>query len=552
MKLDQGLKNKLEELNAALMQGEEWRLGLILQDCVLEDVLSEQSIAYARSMDKKPLVLLLCSLAVSNDIEPMQAQLWMDAYQSIVRQALTPALRQRSRHQILRTTVAALADPAHPRAGVFKNVRGSRQEWRHALELAIDCRDWTLALNIAEAAQHNKVPSDHWAVFAQSLSHRHDMFVDATAMPKPGINYDILSKLYGMCRVGTQGAKEFDIQIPLRQLQASALEIAGDYQGAIDTLQYTTAEQLPANFQQDLARCLCKQGHLAASIETLDRVLAGMSTPSYTQLLDQPVIEGFDVHDEDKAFDVNKASRTLSDLTQVLKRQGLKCFLVSGTLLGYAREGQLLSHDKDIDVGILGWEHQFDLASALTEDGLFIISSRFLKGKNTVCMPIRHRLTGYCIDVFLYHPEGNSLVTGVDFFFGYRQTFQFSSFELAPVEFLGVEMYVPADVDLNLSENFGDWRRPDPDYISHLESPSTMGKGELPYMLTARLTALNAINKHKPGKLRKVVDLMKTFQDRPHTMDEALCQQLLELADRMEGIFNPDFAVLEDMEFSHA
>ena len=43
--------------------------------------------------------------------------------------------------------------------------------------------------------------------------------------------------------------------------------------------------------------------------------------------------------------------------------------MVSGTLLGYARTGSVLSHDKDMDVGLFGWEEQFEIVQRILDSG---------------------------------------------------------------------------------------------------------------------------------------------------------------------------------------
>ena len=78
----------------------------------------------------------------------------------------------------------------------------------------------------------------------------------------------------------------------------------------------------------------------------------------------------------------------------------------------------------------------------------------------------------------------------------------------------------------NLEENFGDWRVPDPSYISHLESPSTSNKGALPFMLTARLTAIGAMVQKKDIKLRKILKLMREYQSHPSAMPMELIESL--------------------------
>jgi hypothetical protein len=122
------------------------------------------------------------------------------------------------------------------------------------------------------------------------------------------------------------------------------------------------------------------------------------------------------------------------------------------------------------------------------------------------------------IDVFVYHPQGKHLVTGVDFFFGYRQTFAFTPFDLQEIEFLGVKMQAPANAELNLTENYGNWRVPDASYLSHLESPSTMDKGNLAYMITARMSMLSACLKKQNLKIEKILSLMRVHQTMPGAM----------------------------------
>src|SRR5262249_38317701 len=50
---------------------------------------------------------------------------------------------------------------------------------------------------------------------------------------------------------------------------------------------------------------------------------------------------------------VKDGSLALSQLKEELDKLGVEFFLVSGTFLGCEREGSLLGHDKDIDVGVM-------------------------------------------------------------------------------------------------------------------------------------------------------------------------------------------------------
>ena len=66
-----------------------------------------------------------------------------------------------------------------------------------------------------------------------------------------------------------------------------------------------------------------------------------------------------------------------------------------------------------------------------------------------------------------------------------------------------------------------------------------MNKGGLEHLLTARLTALGAIIQRKPKKLRKVVEILKLYTDRPCAMHEPLLQSLLSIATNFDGTQAP-------------
>jgi len=179
-------------------------------------------------------------------------------------------------------------------------------------------------------------------------------------------------------------------------------------------------------------------------------------------------------------------------------------------LLGYARNGSLLSHDKDVDVGVMGWESQFDVAATLLQSKLFRVPLKYLKGKSCYFLPIIHQNTDVNIDIFFYRSQGDKLVTGVNHSFGYLQEFSFSKFDLQKIKFLGTDFYAPENIELNLRENFGNWRIPDKNYISHLESPSTIDVGGQVYMIVARINLLAAMISKDRIKAHRAFNLATT------------------------------------------
>ena len=130
------------------------------------------------------------------------------------------------------------------------------------------------------------------------------------------------------------------------------------------------------------------------------------------------------------------------------------------------------------------------------------------------------------IDIFFYQPDGDKLVTGVNHDFGYMQEFEFSRFDLQKIDFLETGFYAPDDIDKNLAENFGDWRIPDRNYISHLESPSTRKVGGDVYMIVARTSLLSALIAKNFEKAARAFKIAVRHADGPCRLGAELLQQL--------------------------
>ena len=531
MKLTLEMHRALASINTALMKGDQDALENAFEGVNLEQLLSQDTIAVTRALGKKPITLLLCTLAEQNEVETARAQHWLACYQSIVRDKLEKPLEGLSRQNVLRFAVECLISrqPLTPTLLSGKKIKGTPQAWQDALELLLDHKDWTSALELLRHLGKQPAETQIWLQLARSLSRRHPLYVEESGQAQVDVDYQVLARLYGLCADAARRAKVPNVHKALVQLAASALETDGDLDRAIEQLQVLDPAQNTLALQLDLARCYCKQGRAQASIDRLDRAIEILvSSQNASETLSADALEGTRPEGAkvEKSFDVKKASRALSDLTRMANEKGTPVFLVSGTLLGYVREGQLLAHDKDIDVGIVGWENQYNLCMALQETGLFTVSTQHLKGKDTFYIPIKHNDTGMWIDVFVYHPQGSHWVTGVDFFFGYRQTFAFTPFELQEIEFLGVKMQAPANAELNLTENYGNWRVPDASYLSHLESPSTMNKGNLAYMISARMLMLSALLKKQNLKIEKILSLMRVYQDMPAAMSDELIEKI--------------------------
>jgi hypothetical protein len=549
MELSIEMNHALALINNALLKEDDLALEKAFEGVDLIELLSSRTITVVRRLGNAPLVLLLCTLAEHNGVEVSDAKRWLAAYQSIARRQLDPDLVQLSKRHVRRLAVETLISQQSlvSKNLDFDKLKGSSQDWQDALEILIDHKDWHSACTVLQLLGDQLAEKEILGRIAHSLSSRHSLYVEQSGIAQVDVDYRVLATLYQLCANAAKQAKVLDLQQALMHLSASALEIAGDHLAAVRILDSTDKQRDSLDVQLDASRCLCKHGDLLESIARLDRMLELLVQKKESQSNYNPAdlkvntsqLTRPGADDYKETFDLESANKALSDLSAMANAKGSPIFLVSGTLLGCIREGQLLSHDKDIDVGIVGWENQYELCMALQESGLFTVAAQYLKGQDTYYIPICHNATGIWIDIFVYHPQGQHWVTGVDFFFGYRQTFAFTPFALKQVEFLGVNMNIPADAALNLTENYGKWEKPDPSYITHLESPSTMNKGGLAYMLTARLAALSAVSSISTGstltkastyqKLSKVLFLMREHQHFPGGMDEPLLGKLMSL-----------------------
>jgi hypothetical protein len=157
-----------------------------------------------------------------------------------------------------------------------------------------------------------------------------------------------------------------------------------------------------------------------------------------------------------------RAATALLDLRRTLAREGICMFLVSGTLLGCIREGRLLGHDKDIDVGI--WEDvpPDKLHAALRRAGLF----ESIPSRSPHIVRVRH-VNGIPLDIFHHFREPDTCWHG-----GIKMRWHNTPFGLRTVPFLGAEFLIPENHERYLSENYGDWETPKIAFDSAFDTPN--------------------------------------------------------------------------------
>lgn len=150
--------------------------------------------------------------------------------------------------------------------------------------------------------------------------------------------------------------------------------------------------------------------------------------------------------------DLPHALEVLAAGADLLDDLGLRWWLSSGTALGAYRDGELISHDTDLDVGVLG--NADDLKAI---DGGF--SAAGFTSVRVMAYQRAYSLRGVIFDIYLFTRAGDLLVVDTDCG---RMTKPARLVEsLAWVELGGREYPIPNPPDEYLRIRYGQgWRTP--------------------------------------------------------------------------------------------
>jgi len=500
-----------------LQTGDHDTLSRVVGEEFGRDLLGDDALNAARMLRLPATVIFLATLAVENLPKAHRQRAWLGLYQSLLQRQESPFFADLPNRHPFKVFGRALIHGASLDLAALRKCHADIGVWLQVAELCVDQSRFDLLDEVVQELVIRRQDVQDWLRLAKVLINRHPhVSSGAETAPLARCYIRIIGNLNSTLPVVAT------VRSRLSLFAAQAYFTAGEYTAAIEVARLATAPQDQLHACYDTARAHCHNGQLDEAIQYLDRLIPLFCADSFRADLEaRRAMKSQDEEAAQKAFDPEQAAQALVDLQTALSTVGQKAFLVSGTLLGYAREGRILLHDKDVDVGIIGWEGQYDVIAALLDSRQFSLDVRRLRGRQTHHIPVKHLASKVSIDIFVYHPENGKLVTGVESYFGYLQRFAFTPFELKAVRFLDIDFYVPADVELNLAENFGDWRQSDPEYISHLQSPSTVDVGGKVFQIVGRLRALEAIRAGKLEKLRRVVQIMKQHQHREAGMSDA-------------------------------
>ena len=164
------------------------------------------------------------------------------------------------------------------------------------------------------------------------------------------------------------------------------------------------------------------------------------------------------------AENIEPLMHAIEVVLDALRETGIEAFLAYGTLLGAVREGKLLGHDSDADLGYVSrLSHPVDVIRESFRVQRALIGLGF--------RTTRYSALAFKVDV----DEGDGVIRGLDVFGGFlmdgnlhlmgeiREPFEESwIFPLGTTTLEGRTFPAPANPDKVLTATYGPWRTPDP------------------------------------------------------------------------------------------
>jgi fukutin len=137
-------------------------------------------------------------------------------------------------------------------------------------------------------------------------------------------------------------------------------------------------------------------------------------------------------------------------IVDILDEMEIPFFLSSGTCLGYMREGNIIGHDKDIDIGIFIEDYTPTIIDVFNKNGIYLTD--IIGNPNTGYKYVFKTNTSLTVDIVLYYKSDDLYTT-------YNK--YCSPFELEKVIYFDKQVSVPTPTNKYLQEIYGpNWRIP--------------------------------------------------------------------------------------------
>lgn len=505
-------------LQEALRPENQHFLPSIVQDTGLEKILDPELFKAVRYFDRRSLLAFLATLGHANGPHPEHFQRWLAATQFMTQQiALEQAValctgQRPAMARFYRDVLQALINPQQlPVKVQWTDCPCKDEDLRFATDILLDHRAVGWLPMVLHRWRQLDQTDEPWLWMCKTVAERVEYAQNAEKALA-------LASALGMLLQKAKRSHPSLVDL-LAPHQVDLLLRAGLTDDALAIAQSLHARKANMSHDYWLMRSHASRSEFEPAMAHARSLLDGIIDKSIKDTVTptRPVDGSSSASSKKKRrFDVDTASQSLVTVNRLLRERGLQPFLMSGTLLGYVREGQLLSHDKDIDLGLVGWEQQYALAQALLSAGHYQLSYRGLRGSQTFLIDAVDLKHGMVIDFFFFHPRDDHFLHGIDYKYGFTQNLRFSRFGLKEVDFLGDRFWIPDNADQNLTENYGDWRTPQSSYVVTVESPALLEPTSAKHQFMVLIELMRSIDSNKSvRRVQRILDCCKRLGMNP-------------------------------------
>lgn len=522
MLLTAEIKNFLLELEHAVQTNNHPRIEALVHSRFDTDLLSDDMLESARAMELSATVIFLATLGIYNLPEPNDRNSWLEIYNSLAKHQLTDEMLKASDDNPIKQMVLAIIESKNSKDYLANFVFSEKykEHWVISCQLAFDHQKFEILHKLLLDIQEIK---NYWDFslklkLVKSIVSRFPVHSKIRGV-KP---YSEVAKIYTIANNYLPDTPEFsELKTWFSLWIADAYWRNRQFDNALIWAKKTLGTFFEVRGLSIIGSVYAYQGEIEKSIQSVDQMIEHfIDEGSRNSIINQEELEN--PKDSTKpVYETEDAATALIDLKNTLEPYDIKPFLISGTLLGYARENKILNFDKDVDVGIMGWKDQYQLVVALLESGLFKFSTRTVQNSETYFLPIIHIPTNQHMDIMFFHDEGDCFHVAIQRVFGVNPKFRYSKFGLTEIEFLGVKFYAPDNIDQHLTENYGNWRIPDPNYL-FIEAPSFDVSDHGQFQLNCRLFILDMVATNNTAKLRRTIDLLQKTMNQPYGISEKI------------------------------
>ena len=148
---------------------------------------------------------------------------------------------------------------------------------------------------------------------------------------------------------------------------------------------------------------------------------------------------------------------------EILNKIKVRHWITDGTLLGYFREGDIIGHDIDADLGCLIEDYTDEIIPNFLKNGWSLVS---VHGEKKCGLELSFSKTNARVDIFFFYKEEGRLWHGAWAYDGTKGNFNlikyiYDDFDLKCVNFLGTEFMAPADTLKYVTTKYGSsWDKP--------------------------------------------------------------------------------------------